>query len=93
MPCPGSAFKSARAAAPGTPIAARGHPAYRAALVPALKDIKPMLVWSMIVISAVVWPSIWLYYFRVELYRWYDNRFGPEREKKRVKVERPRMYE
>ena len=52
-----------------------------------------MLVWAMVIISAVVWPSIWIWYFRVELYQWYDNRFGPDREKKRVKMDRPKMYE
>ena len=52
-----------------------------------------MLVWSMVIISVLVWPSIWIWYFRTELYQWFDNRFGPEQEKKRVKVERPRMYE
>ncbi len=68
-----------------------GDPGYPAARVP--KEIVPMLVWSMIIISVVVWPSIWLYYFRVELYQWYDNRFGPDREKKQVKMNRPKMYE
>ncbi len=52
-----------------------------------------MLIWSMIIVSVIVWPSIWLFYFRVELYEWYDNRFGPAREKKRVKMNRPKMYE
>ncbi len=52
-----------------------------------------MLVWAMVIICAVVWPMIWIWYFRVELYQWYDNRFGPDREKKRVKMIRPKMYE
>ena len=52
-----------------------------------------MLTWFLVIVTVVVWTSIYIWYYRTEIYQWFDNRYGPAHSEKKRKPPRRRMYD
>ena len=52
-----------------------------------------MLIAILVVLTVVGWVSMACVYFRLEIYHWFDNRFGPPSRPRKPERPRRRMYD
>lgn len=52
-----------------------------------------MLIAILVTLTVLAWSSMGAYYFRLEIYQWLDNRFGPANRPRKPERPRRRMYD